>query len=191
MTISQQFKVLSRRAKHCLRRVIVVMAACCAGLAPAGAAQIVYSQVHLADNRWQLNFTVTAGSAEHIGEFSIFFTPAWYANLALDAAPAGWDVIAVQPDAALPADGYLDGLALAGGLANATLGGFALSFDYLGAGAPAGQRFEIVDPVTFATISSGMTQPISSVPEPGSAAMLAGGLALLMAASRRAQRRQS
>jgi len=53
--------------------------------------------------------------------------------------------------------------------------GFAVSFDWLGAGQPGSQYYEIIDPDTFETIEDGYT-----VPEPGTFCLLGLGSVVLL-----------
>src|SRR5690606_36000186 len=110
-------------------------------------------------------------------EFTIQFQLGSSANLLVAESPAGWDSLVVQPDAGLPDDGFFDALALGAGIVSgAGLGGFAVSFDYLGAGTPGPQAFDIVDPGTFATLASGTTTA-TAVPAPPAGWLLATALA--------------
>ncbi len=154
---------------------------------PAAATTIVYSATSLGGTSWRYDYSVTNDSLSvAIAEFTVYFALGSYANLAIAAAPSGWDPLVVQSDADLPADGFYDALTLEGGIAlEATLDGFAVTFDYLGPGTPGAQAFEVVDPVSFAALDTGTTSP---VPLPG-AAGLAG--AALAAAAVRARRRQA
>lgn len=154
--------------------------------APAPATTILYTATSQGGNNWRYEYSVANDSLEApILEFTLYFPLDRYANLTVDGGPPGWDPLVVQPDADLPDDGFYDALALGGGIApGATLAGFGVAFSYLGAGAPASQRFEVIHPVSFATLDAGNTAP---VPLPGSAAGLA--TALLAAAAVRARRR--
>jgi hypothetical protein len=68
-------------------------------------------------------------------------------------------------------------LALGLGIApNTVLSGFSVEFDFLGAGIPSSQLFDIIDPNTFAVLESGTTSP---VPIPGSIILMLSGLAAL------------
>ncbi|MBY0242266.1 MAG: hypothetical protein K2X55_23435, partial [Burkholderiaceae bacterium] len=114
-----------------------------------------------------------------LDEFTIYFDEHLFANLADATGPAGWDTLAIAPDTGIPAAGYLDGLALAGGIAAGdTLGGFSITFDFFGAGAPGAQQFSIVDPLTFVEIDSGVTGA-SAVPLPGTVPLMLAGLVSL------------
>lgn len=182
---------------HLLARIalaaIVLVAA-----RPAGAALITYDLVNLRDNRWEYQYTVGNSSLlAPIQEFSIYFdlgagSSVLHADFAITGMPADWDGLLLRPDPRLPHAGLFDALALIDGIApGLTLGGFAVQFTWLGIGAPAAQRYEIVDPVTFATLESGLTieadpSPPTQIPEPSSLSLFCatfGGL-LLLARSR-------
>ena len=68
-------------------------------------------------------------------------------------------------------------MALADGIAlGDALGGFSVTFDYLGAGTPGSQLFSIVDPNSFDELDSGAR---SSVPQPGTLPPMLAGLGAL------------
>jgi hypothetical protein len=93
-----------------------------------------------AEDLWQYTYAISGRTFEVDQGFSIYFDPARY-GLILDppGVNADWDVIAVQPDPALPADGFYDALALASG---ASLDDpFVVAFVWLGgAGAVPGSQ---------------------------------------------------
>lgn len=153
--------------------------------ASASAALIQYTSTHIAGTQWSYAYVVSNGAAApDIEELTIYFDPLLFSNLALGGAPAGWDPVLVAPDPAIPDDGFFDVLALGPGLgAGASLAGFSVLFDFAGAGNPGAQRFEVVDPGTFAVLESGMTAallPPGSVPEPSSLALAGLGLLALL-----------
>lgn len=162
-----------------------------ASLPITGSAAVVsFTSTLLGGNQWKYDYTVVAAAADPtIDELTIFFDPTHYANLSVVATPLGWDPLVIQPDAGIPADGFFDALALVVGISPGTsLGGFAVSFDFLGTGTPGAQRFDIVDPNTFAILTSGLTTaavvtpppPTSDVPEPNTLALTGLALALLL-----------
>ena len=162
--------------------ILAALGACSALLgSPASATSIDFAVQSLGGNSWQYQYTVRNDSlVTPIQEFSIYFEPGLYANLAVGTSPSGWDSLVAQPDGDIPASGFFDALALAGGIApDAGLAGFAVTFDYLGAGTPGPQAFEVVNPVSFAVLSSGNT---ALVPAPGGAWLL--GTAMLAVAAR-------
>lgn len=156
--------------------------------AAASAAQVSYTATHVGGTVWSYAYVVNnnAGAAD-ILELTLYFDPVRYSNLGPGSAPAGWDPLLIQPDGAIPDDGFFDVLATGPGIgAGASLAGFSVQFDFAGAGAPGAQLFEIVDPGTFAVIDSGMTTallPPGAVPEPSTLALA--GLGLLAFAMRR------
>lgn len=164
---------------------LAVMLCVCA--ASARATNVTYEASHVGGTQWRYDYTVSNDTlAVAIEEFTIFFDHTLYANLAGAGSAAGWDLLLIAPDAAIPAAGYFDALALAGGIApGATLGGFSLIFDYFGSGAPAAQAFSVLDPVSFAQLDSGVTVTASAVPMPPSAALVLAGLMLLTLRLRR------
>ena len=148
--------------------------------AAASPVEINFVATQVGAERWQYTYTVENISlAPAIDEFTIWFDYGVYSNLALPAVqsgPGGWNEVIVQPDPLLQDDGFYDALATGGGLLpGGSETGFTVLFDWHGLGEPASQRFDIVDPVTFATVYSGVT-----VPEPGSVLLL-GLLAMLRA----------
>ena len=99
--------------------------------------------------------------------------------MADSAGPSGWDLLLIQPDTGIPAAGYFDGLALADGIAlDDALGGFSVTFDYLGAGTPGSQLFSIVNPNSFDELDSGTTKRFS-VPQPGTLPLMLAGMGAL------------
>ena len=148
---------------------------------------INYSVENLAGNRWQYSYEVDNDGAAAIDAFAIIFDLGLYENLAVTGSPADWDSIELQPDAGIPDDGYFDTLALGLPLGvGEMLGGFSIAFDFLGAGTPGSQLFEIFDPFTFDLIAEGETmlsaRPPNEVAEPGFIALAGIGFALLMTA---------
>lgn len=153
--------------------------------APVSATTINYSVANIAANNWEYTYSVsndTLGVA--IEEFTVFFDASLFENLTLVGSPAGWDSLVVDPDLDLPDDGFFDSCSssvFCAGAGNAipvggALGGFSISFDFLGVGTPGGQVFDIVDPETFDTIDSGMT---TAVPVPAAGWLFGSSLVLL------------
>lgn len=178
-------KVFAGRAFP-LRSICAAFAISCTALT-ASAAAISYKAVSIGGVQWRYDYSVTASSSEPaIFEFTIFFDVADFANLSSATGAAGWDVLAISPDSAIPADGFVDALALTTGIVpGSTQTGFSVMFEYLGAGTPGRQHFDIVDPDTFELISMGITTPLRTdptgeIPEPGSLALF--GLAFGAAA---------
>jgi len=165
-----------------MRKLVCAAAALAALRATAWATPVEmrYVATRVDAERWQNTYTVENISlAPAIDEFTIWFDYGLYSNLGLPGValgPGGWNELIVQPDPLLHDDGFYDALATGGGLVpGGSETGFTVLFDWHGLGEPASQRFDIVDPVTFATVYSGVT-----VPEPGSVLLL-GLLAMLRA----------
>jgi len=158
------------------------------GLAMSSVAQatiISYSSTNISGNTWENTYSVSNDTlASDIEEFSIYFDLGLYDSLSLVTAPADWDPIVFDPDPLLPDDGLYDVLALVSGIASGDmLSGFSIQFDFLGAGAPGAQFFEVLDPFTFAVLDSGYTQlVVASVPEPGILLLMSVGLIGLIGA---------
>ena len=139
---------------------------------------------NIGGNRWEYTYSVTNDSmSSAIEEFTIYFNLGLYDNLTVSNTPADWNAIAINPDPAIIADGFYDALALAAGIApGATVSDFSVSFDWLVAGIPGSQFFEVVDPSTFDVLDSGNTAP---VPEPGTLLLLGSGLIALIGMGKR------
>lgn len=147
------------------RIVIAAFAAAAALFSLAHAAIITATISALGGDVYQAEFAITNNSlGQPIEEFTIYFDVGNYLNLSIISSPADWDGIAIQPDPGIPADGFADWLALGMPLnVNQLLAGFIVQFAYVGAGAPGGWFFEVVDPATFAALESGF---VSEVPIP-------------------------
>ena len=134
-------------------------------------ATISFSSISNGGGIWTNNYRVTAaGDEPQIKEFSIFFDPQSYSNISLAGIPTNWDGVIIQPDTSIPSDGFFDALALSGGSnSGAAINGFSISFLFNGLTVPGSQRFEVVDPATFATLATGFTTTDSGVilPNPG------------------------
>lgn len=158
----------------------------------AAAVVITYQVTPEAAHRWTYQYTVSAAPSDPaIDEFTIFFNRSLYANLRLVSAPPGWDALVIEPDPELPADGFVDVLTLGAGIApGSALDGLIVSFDFLGNGQPGAQAFDIVDPISFSTISSGFTRPeeTAEVPEPASFWLMAPTLLFLLRSRSRRRR---
>ncbi|MGO4476213.1 hypothetical protein AB4Z32_08140 [Massilia sp. 2TAF26] len=157
------------------------------------AAIITFTQSNTSGNHWINHYTVKAGATDTlIEEFTLYFEDVLYKNLAVVDSPSGWDSLVIQPDSAIPADGFFDSLAMNLGIGQSeALGRFSVAFDFLGVGAPGRQRFDIVAPLSFAVLSTGLTSketdgpPPDDVPEPDNLALICVGLAILFTTLRR------
>lgn len=151
--------------------------------ATSEATLITFEVASVAGNTFEYTYVVDNDSlAVDIEELAVYFDVDLFENLRMATAPSDWDPLVVQPDTVLRDDGFLDGLALLSGIPpGGSLGVFTIWADFLGAGIPGRQRFEILDPVTFAVLDSGFTVPASGGPvsEPNGLWMLGLGLAAL------------
>jgi len=171
---------------------LALAVACGASVAApgAGAIDIGYQPIDVPDagsvDQWEIRYFVSGGSFAQSGGFSILFPGALYASLSvLEPRNADvWDVIALQPDPQLPADGLFDAQAVVEDPSLAIV--FSALVGWIGPGTPGPQAFEIYAP-GFSIIDTGTTV---LVPEPGSAALLAAGAAALAAGRRRGARRR-
>ena len=97
---------------------------------------ISYMATDVSGITWDYNYRITNNTASTISEFTIFASLGQYANLSVASSPSSFNSLVVQPDPAIPADGYFDAQANSAGLADgATLSGFAMQFTYLGSAA--------------------------------------------------------
>lgn len=155
------------------RRAVFGLAAMLWGVA-AHPAIIEYLPTNIAADTWRYDYVVRNDSlGAALREFTIFFEVGRYTDLNGAIAPAGWDPFIGVVDPSLPDAGFVDFLALGQGIpANGTLGGYSIQFTWLSEGIPGEQPFAVIDPVTFITLESGLTQlraaPPTQVPEPAS-----------------------
>jgi len=142
--------------RKAVQSLLVALAVVAASLAQA--VTVSYTVTPLSGSSWRYDYSIENDTlAGPIEEFTIYFPPNLYSNLTGGSVP-GWDILIIQPDAQIPDDGFYDGLTLGSGIAQgANASGFSVSFNYLGAGTPGAQAFEVVDPVTFAPLFSGST----------------------------------
>jgi hypothetical protein len=141
-----------------------------AGVVPVQATVISYEVASLGGNTFEYRYAVSNDTlATDVEEISIFFDADLFENLRVPVARPGWDALVIQPDLALPDDGFYDALALGVGIApGGSLDGFVVWADFLGGGSPGSQRFEILDPFDFSVLDSGVTSrvPVGGAPEP-------------------------
>ena len=162
---------------------------------------IFYEVENLAGSRWEYSYTVENQTASPIDEFTIYFDIGLYTNLEVTGfSSLDWDGFASAPGDNLPDDDFVDWCAtgpfcfedIAGIDLGQTLSGFTVEFDWLGAGVPGSQFFEIVNPEPFEITSTGFTRLLEvnppSVPEPLPSVLV--GLGLLALLRRKANRRQ-
>lgn len=148
-----------------------------------------YSATSLGGNLWRYDYTINNMSPSlQFDELTIYFDVNRYDLLSAPTAPSGWDPIVVQPDIALPADGFYDTINL-GPLGTGTfIDGFSVSFAYLSAGTPGPQTFDLLDSSRFLLVYTGSSEKIDDqfpVHEPSALAMILLGLCSLLAVNRR------
>lgn len=156
----------------------------------AWSAQIAFSTQNLSSGRFQYDYVLTNDSAQRIDEVTIYFDRTLFNDLANGVSPSGWDPLVIQPDLGLPSDGFFDVLALGPGLLpGVSLSGFSIQFTFLGSGSLPAQRFQIVEPDTFAILASGLTvladSPPPPIPEPATFTLFIIALLALVIAKRR------
>ena len=153
----------------------------------AHATIIDYTTTALNGSQWRYDYVIHNDTLGALEEFTIYFDEALYGQVLNVSGPAGWDLLTVQPDIGLPAAGYFDAMSFIGGISGSSaVGGFAVTFDYLGAGDPGAQRFSIIDPLSFAQLDSGMTHDAAAIPIPATPWLMLGGtLAILWRRSRK------
>jgi len=163
---NSRLSVVRRFRRHLLIGLLAILTS-----GQSFATSITYEATQLSGNTWRYDYTVdndTLGAA--IGELTFYFGLGDYANLGPLAMPSGWDGFIAQPDPLLPDDGFIDLLALDGGLApGQSLGGFSIVFNWLAAGTPGSQPFDIIEAISFTTLESSSTAlatPATPVPEP-------------------------
>lgn len=147
--------------------------------APATAAEMTAAFTHETGATWQVDLNViNDGVPATFSGFTVYFSEALYADLALIASPAAWDSIVVQPDLGLASAGFLDSALFDRNqplTAGQSQGGFTVQFTLLGNGAPAPLLFDIVDE-NYNVLSSGQT---AAVPEPAMLVQLLAGIGVL------------
>ena len=132
---------------------------------------------------WQYSYVVSGFTFPMNDDFSILFSPNLYRGLENPPPPVtDWDILTLQPDPALPADGLYDALALAD---NASLANpFTVRFVWLGGSGttPGAQPFAITafdaQGNVLRVVETGQTT--SAVPEPGTFVLLVTGLVGLL-----------
>ena len=167
-----------------IKQVLLALLLC--AMSAAHAASIGYTATSLGGTQWRYDYTVSNTTlAVPIAEFTLFFSVGQHAMLHDISTAPGWDVLLVRPDPAIPASGYLDALALAGGIhPGATATGFSVTFDYRGAGSPGAQPFSILDPVSFIELETGITQA-AAVALPSTPWLLLAGVLAMAGLGRR------
>ena len=174
------------------RSLLATLLGTAAFVAPLHAVGAVISATYhpLTGQQWTVDFTVTGdGSPSVISDFTVYFPVASFTALALGASPSAWDSLVVQPDANLQSAGFLDSLALGGGIGNgASVGGFDVRFTFLGAGNPPPLRFDINDANFHAVYSGLTTAAVAAIPEPETVWLMLLGLGAIAGARLRQRR---
>ena len=144
----------------------------------AVATVVTFDLIDLGSDSFECIYTIENDSlGVPIEQFTIWFDEQLYGNLQVTTQSplaGSWDEII------LPSSGFgvplgYDALALTGGIGlGQSIGGFSVTFDWLGTGLPSYHDFEIIDPTTSQTIDFGAT-----IPEPTTLLLFAlGGLML-------------
>jgi uncharacterized protein (TIGR03382 family) len=135
-------------------------------------------------DRWQYSYQISGGSFGAFGGFNVLFSPALYSNVQGTPPSPNPDWVVTTTPPFPPADALYTATAL---VSNPSLvGPFTVSFDWLGAGSPGSQPFEVFDETGFLPSEGGLTQAQAQgqVPLPGTLALL--GLGLLALRARKA-----
>jgi opacity protein-like surface antigen len=171
-----------------MSRLSNLFAASIAALAiSASAAEVVGTYSPLGGSQWSLAFTVkNTAEAVPVHQFTVYFDESLFSGLAVTGSPATWDSIVIQPDSGLPAAGFFDALVLdsSGALGISEVEtGFAVTFEYLGLGAPGSLPFDFLDEA-FNVIASGRTTLVGEVPEPATWLLMAFALVAALSCRR-------
>ena len=192
-------------SRRFIARAVLFLCAIVVAL-PASAASIRFQADDLPDailgeDLWRYTYDVEGATFNVDDGFIIFFDYTAFGHLSnpspdTDPAPvsstdAEWDVLLLQPDAGLLADGTFDALSLVNNPLGLT---FAVDVVRLGAGVPGAQSFFLyhLDANGGLVVGEpGTTAPVpgtEAVPEPATLSLLATGLAGFYA--RRARKRR-
>jgi hypothetical protein len=178
------------RAKLRLASVLALLLAAVAG--PARAGVITYDLRNLGGDQWRYDYEVSNDTLTvPINFLSVYFPAGVYDQLCggsfespcslVPTAAPDWTAEVIHADPLLPDIGFLNLFTGGPGIAPGTsLGGFSISFQWLGAGAPGSQLFEFLvqGNEELVVLDAGDTTPrtVTSVPEPGTLPLLALGL---------------
>ncbi len=158
----------------------------------AHAATIGFEAIDLSDTTpgqdlWRYVYTVDGSSFAFDQGLAIFFDYTAYGPL-LGSSPdtdpgafvstnSDWDILLLDPEIGLLADGVFDALALVGSPISSVL---SVDFLWSGLGTPGSQSFSTYQLDAFGTpqiLESGVTTAVTPVPEPGTLLLLLGGCA--------------
>jgi hypothetical protein len=148
------------------------------------AANVAFQITSLGSNNYRYDYAVSGIQFQMNQEFDLRFDPALYSTLSNGVAPAGFDLLLLQPNNPPGVSGDFSAMALVN---NPSLSsGFRVDVVYLGNGTPGAQPFFInqldANGNILSVISNGTTAPPGgSVPEPAGwtlagAGFLIGGL---------------
>lgn len=160
-----------------LTRVGLTLGSVLVPLSMATAGVIDYTTTSLGGNLWRYDYTIN-NTTPSIGfdGFTVYFDVNSFELLTGATAPANWDLLVLEPDTTLPADGLYDALHLGGPVGDGvSLSGFSVSLTYLGAGTPGAQPFELYMSDPFAVVYTGETSELrdpGQLPEPTSLALV-------------------
>jgi len=165
--------------------LFLTLVAVCAG--GARGASISYQATDLPDtvpgqDLWQYQYSLSGTSLSAGEGFDVFFALAdgyQFGDLVdpLTGPSGEWDVLAIQADPGLPADGIFDAVAIVNDPISTAP--FTAAFIWRGTGTPGAQHFEIFDS-SFTVTESGTTAP-----EPTATALVLVALASLIRRVRR------
>ena len=161
----------TRHGLHSTVRMGALLSLLCAAWG-AQATIISYSVENIHDNTWEYQYAVTNDTLDvSIEQFTILFaldsdSNPLHSNLTVAKVPDAWDPMVAQPDAAVPDEGFFDVQTKGPGIdPGDTVGGFAVRFEFLGAGTPGAQEFLILDPNNFFDIlDQGTTELAATTP---------------------------
>ncbi len=158
-----------------LSSAMTVVGALMLPFSAANAGVIDYTATSLGGNLWRYDYAINNPTPSlGFDEVTIYFDVVNFGALSAQVAPAGWDAIVIQPDTVVASDGFYDVLNLGGLLgAGASFSGFSVTAEWLGAGSPGAQAYDLIDSVNFSVVGSGRTtEVVSQVPEPTSLSLV-------------------